>query len=403
MINQKHMHTIISTEDCLAQIAGILNEQDYQSISSFGLGSGKAGLILFYCHYAAFTKDETYYEKAEEILNLAFLDINPETYKAGFGTNFYQDLTEFGNLMMYLVSNGHLEYDTEPLLLKIDGFLADRLKRHLNNGNFEVVNGALAIGFYFIKRLSYTLKVQEHLDLLLDALINRKKGNELDGCCWECNLFGGPRAYTGLAHGNAMVINFLCALHEAGIRKAECELFIKDASVFLVKSRMDESLYGSSFPLWKGRVEETNNLCLIYGDLGVCYALIKGARLLDNESFYQIGLQTALLTTKRTLLKQTLLYDGSIWYGRAGAYLLYNHLFKQTGAPALREAAGYWLDGIIDTAAKDNPYLGFNSHFFGKSKDAQLSFNFGLIGIGLAQMQAISNDRYSIENFVWLS
>jgi hypothetical protein len=269
--------------------------------------------------------------------------------------------------------------------------------------NLEIVNGALSAGLYFLRRAPYSEKARHSLDVLLDTIQTLREGDEEIGYYWTCYVIIEPRVYTGLSHGSAMLISFLTAVHEAGIRQAECATLLHYATKFVLSTQMDPSSFRSSFPLWRGYEQLTSNLCLLYGDLGTVCAIVKAAQLLDNGQYLAEAIRIALRTIDRVSLPQTLLHDASVWYGVAGTYLLYDALFRQTGIEAFATAAAYWLKQFPKRANHQNDYLGFSSHFFGVVPEAQLSFNFGIVGIGLTLIQALSQGAYSLDKFIWLA
>ena len=389
--------------DLLRQLAILLNNQPEEAQPGFGIDIGRGGLVLFNCHYAAYSGETAYYDRARTQFEQALREINPHTYCARFGTSYYQELAELGNLVCYLNSHGHLDWDAAPLLAQLDLLLETRLEHHLKTGKLEIVNGALSAGTYFLRRYQQSAVAHRSLHRLLDALVTLREGDKASGYYWTCHVIVEPRVYTGLSHGSAMILNFLTALHERGIRPVECADLLHYGLKFLLTTRMDPDQFLSSFPLWRGNEEVTNNLCLVYGDVGTAYAAIRAAQRLGHAEYEAEATRIALRTVQRTNASEAFLYDASVWYGAGGSYLLYDSVFRQTGRIEFAEAARYWLNRIPEMAQHDNEYLGFNSYFFHKHPTAQLSFKFGLTGIGLVLLQALSNSQYVLDEFVWLA
>jgi len=387
----------------LHTIAGYLNAEPAPALATFGVGTGKGGTILFNCHYAAFTGDARYYDRALAELEQVLALLNPQTYKADFGSNFYQELLELGELLCYLGRHGHLDWDSEPLLRQIDTIQQERLTQFLATANLERRRGALAVGAYFLRRAPHSALAREQLHRLLDSLETLRQGDEEGGYYWVCHVIAEPRAYTGLSHGSGMVMSFLADLHAAGIRPEACERLLHYAARWLLGTRMDPAQFISTFPLWAGKADETNNLCLIYGDLGTAYALLRAAELLDNEEYRTAALAAAHCTTARTSAADTHIRDASIYYGAAGTYLLYDALYQLAGAEEFAQAARYWLARIPGFATHDNDYLGFSPQFYRTYEAAQLGFGFGVVGIGLTLLQALSGGRYSLSEFIGLT
>ena len=387
----------------LTNIADYLNAPEAKTLSTFGVASGKGGTILFNCHYAAFTGDATYYERALAELEEVLAALNPRTYRADFSSNYYQELAELGCLLIYLTGHSHLDWDAEPLLKQLDGLLEDRLREHLAARNFERTSGALSCGTYFLRRLPHSESARPLLEELLSALVQERQGDEASGYYWLCYVIAEPRAYTGLSHGSAMILSFLADLHAAGVRPDTCAGLLRHGITWLLAARIDSDQYLSSFPLWAGKMEYTNNLCLIYGDLGTAYGLLRAAAALADEDAQEAAIAVVRRTLPRHNMAQTHIQDASVFYGAAGTYLLYDAIYRQTQVPEFAVAADYWLARIPELATQENEYLGFSPQFYAHYPAAQLGVSFGLVGIGLTLLQAQSAGRYALTDFIGLS
>ncbi|MBU6120256.1 lanthionine synthetase LanC family protein [Hymenobacter siberiensis] len=387
----------------LATVAHYLNAPGAPTLTTFGVASGKGGTILFNCHYAAFSGETGYYERALAELEQVMAALNPRTYKADFSSNYYQELAELGGLLVYLTTQGHLDWDAEPTLQQIDNLLADRMRHYLASHNFERTSGALSCGTYFLRRLPHTERARPLLEELLAALTEQHQGDEQTGYYWLCRVIAEPRAYTGFSHGSAMIMTFLADLHAAGIRPAQCATLLRHATTWLLAARIDPDRFLSSFPLWAGKAELTNNLCLIYGDLGTAYGLLRAAAVLQDEAAREAALAVVMRTLPRRNLSETHIQDASVYYGAAGVYLLYDALYRHTAVPEFATAATYWLERIPSLATHPNDYLHFSPQFYAHYPAAQLGMSFGVVGIGLTLLQAESEGRYALAAFVGLS
>ena len=387
----------------LADIATFVNGLEAPVTPSFGTGFGLGGNILFNCHYAAHTGDATYYDQALELLQEALSRLDPRAYVPSFATNYYKELVELGTLLCYLTQQGHLDWNGEALLTRLDGLLDSRLNHYIERRNLEIIGGALGIGFYFLRRSPHSEQAHRGLHRLLDAIQAQKGGNSETGYYWTCLLIEEPRVYTGISHGSAMIMTFLAALHEANFRVAECAELLHYATRFLLRTRMDPDRFISSFPIWQGNEEPTSNLCLIYGDLGTVHAILKAAQLLNNTEYLVEATAIALRTVVRTTPAESFVRDASVWYGASGVYLLYDRIYRQTGVTAFAQAAEYWLGRIPTFGKEPAGCLGFNPVFFQKQVAAQFGFNFGLLGIGLTLIHALSAGRYRLDEFIWLA
>jgi len=387
----------------LEQVAALLNGPAAPVLPTFGVGHGKGSTILFNCHYAAHTGRPEYYDRALEMLEQVLGQLDPRTYKSNFGSNYYQELAELGNLLCYLLRAGHLDWDGAALLGKIDEVLDQRMRYFLARKNLERMNGALSAGTYFVRRVHQSAQARQSLDTLLEALQALREGDQHTGYYWTCYVIVEPRVYTGLSHGSGLIMSFLTALYHTGYRAAECAELLHYAAKFLVRTRLDPDAHLSSFPLWRGKNDRTNNLCLVYGDLGTTHALVRAADVLDDAAYRAEAIAIGERTTHRTSLNDTYLHDGSIFYGTSGAYLLYDSLHQLTGVPAFGAAAQHWLAQTPTRAQHAQEYLGFSSYFFADQPSAQLGFNLGVTGIGLTLLHALSQGRHALADFIWLA
>jgi lantibiotic biosynthesis protein len=398
---QEKFHSILSV---LHAIALNLNAKTTARLSTFGVNSGKGGQILFNCHYAAYTKNNEYYEIAQEQLQETLAELNPITYKSDFGSNYYQELAEFGLLLCHLINKGHLSFDGEKkLLTSIDNILADRLQHLIREKNLDRVVGALGLGDYFLQRSAQSRTATNCLISILDVILALREGDEITGYYWTSYIKTEPRIYTGLSHGIAMMISFLVDLYHQKIRPDTSLKLIRYATLFLLNVRMDANKYLSSFPIWCENKEYTINLCLVYGDLGTTYALIKAAKALEDDSLLSEATRIALLTINRKSKAETHIHDASILYGTSGTYLLYEALYQQTRQNEFALAANFWLGETLNMAFHNNEYQGFEPQFYNDYHAAKMGFGFGITGIGLTLLQAVSKGEYAINDFAWLS
>ncbi|MGY0034953.1 lanthionine synthetase LanC family protein [Pedobacter sp. NJ-S-72] len=328
--------------------------------------------------------------------------LNPSKYKAIL-SNYYGDLAEFGTLICHLEEHGHLNGDTGFSFDEFDALLIDRVETNIEKRNFGAGTGALGVSSYLLRRLDNSPEIHRCTLALFEAIYSSREGDKENGYYWTTNYFEEPRIYTGLAHGNAMIINFLCSIHQKGIEKERCEELMHYAIRFLLLNQIDPDKYGSNFPLWIGRNEETKNHCVVYGDIGTVYAIIKAAQILNDSNYLIAGIDLAYDTIKRHRMEGTTLLMMLLQIRCVSSpYLLYNRIYELTGIDTFKEASYYWLSQISQMNKADNEYLGFDSHFFNKYPEGQLGFGYGLAGIGLVLMQYLTDGELSINEFTWI-
>jgi len=388
------------TEKLLLDIVTKVNSTADTLLPNFGIGTGKGGAILLNCHYGKLTGDDAYYAVAEKLLMASLQSLSPGEYKTVL-SNYFIDLAEFGALIGYLEENGHLNDDTGFAYDEFDTLIADRIQSTIEKRNFGLGNGALSVSSYLYRRIDRSPLLYNAAVNLLEAIYQAREGDQETGYYWTTHYFEEPRIYTGLSHGNGMILNFLCSIHEKGIEKEKCEELMRYALRFLLLNRADPNLSDSNFQLWLGREIESRNHCIVYGDLSTAYIIIKTAKILEDANYLAFGIDVAKDTIRKHRIENTSLMDASIKYGVSSPYILYNRIFQLTGLEVFKNAAVYWLDQITEMKKNETEYLGFNSHFFKKYPEGQLGFSFGLAGIGLVLMQYLSDDELSINEFTW--
>jgi hypothetical protein len=389
----------------LHAIAGRLSGAVPAELPGFGVAQSLGGALLFNCHYAAFTGDSRYYDLALAQLEAIMGRLDPHTYQSHAGSKYFQELAELGALLDYLVRAGHLEWDAEPLLRQFDALLESRLPQYLAANNLEIVHGALSVGQYFRRRLPHSATARRVLTTLLDHLQASQEGDEEQGYYWTCHVIKEPRVYTSLSHGSAMVINFVAALAEVGFEPEKCARLLRYATRFVLQTRMDPAQFIASIPIWRGRLEPTPNLGLLYGDPSTAFALARAAKVLADDALLAEAIAIALPSTRERAPHAPFAHDASVYYGTSGAYLVYDGLYRLTGVADFARAGARWLAATPAQAVYQNDELNFSTNYHQVSQNplVQLGFNFGLLGIGLTLLHALSARRQPLDEFIWLA
>lgn len=115
---------------------------------------GKMGCVLFFAHYARYSKSELYDEFAGELLDEVYKEIHNDT-----PVNFENGLCGIGWSIEYLVQNGFMEGDTDEILEDIDRRIMERDPRRISD--LSLRRGLAGIAFYVVARLG-ALRENEH-------------------------------------------------------------------------------------------------------------------------------------------------------------------------------------------------------------------------------------------------
>lgn len=113
---------------------------------NLGLMNGKMGAVLFFYHYAKYTRNPLYRKFAGEML----MEIYDEIDNA-YPYNFSDGLCGIAWSMTYLIRNGFVSTDDEQdLLSDLDAKVMEWDVRHLHNTSLET--GILGLGHYILSR-----------------------------------------------------------------------------------------------------------------------------------------------------------------------------------------------------------------------------------------------------------
>ena len=118
-------------------------------LSNLGLFHGKMGIILFFAHYARYTKNSLYDDFAGELLDEVFEDIH-----AGLSLDLENGLAGIGWGLLHLLKNQFVTGDPDEILMDIDSkFLEVNLLRVRDLSLERGLEGYLC---YLQERLSVT-------------------------------------------------------------------------------------------------------------------------------------------------------------------------------------------------------------------------------------------------------
>jgi lantibiotic modifying enzyme len=120
-------------------------------LTDLGLYHGKMGIVLFFAHYARYSKESLYDEFAGELMNEI-----PEEIHADIPVNFESGLCGIGWGIEYLLQNGFMEGDSDEILSEIDKKVMERDVRRVEDTSTRT--GLAGISYYVHKRLYSTCR-----------------------------------------------------------------------------------------------------------------------------------------------------------------------------------------------------------------------------------------------------
>ncbi|WP_293785071.1 lanthionine synthetase LanC family protein [uncultured Pedobacter sp.] len=356
------------------------------SIKNVSYETGLLGLSLFYCYYAKYTGEEEYLNHANECFSQALASLDLGNFKRVYQTDSLDcHLSHLGRFIGFCQTYKLLELDAEDYLLKIDQILSDLMASKIAMGNFDLNSGALAAGYYFLSRPPIET-VNQQLSILIRAIAAKAKTDADGDYYWDVPTLAN-KVYLGISHGSALIISFVSNAYERGIEPGRCQEIILRASNFLLKQKMRYKK--GLFPNYIGDSEpDFKQFSLCYGDLGIGYALYRSAVLLDNRQL--MGSAKEILEDCLTRKKEDgLTFDASLTYGAAGLAETFDKLYRLCGDKRFKAAADYWYQKIPDYAVNENKFAGYRTKLVGAGDLWNVSFGWGIIGIGISLMRSI--------------
>jgi lantibiotic biosynthesis protein len=265
---------------------------------------------------------------------------------------FNDGLAGMGWVLAHVVDDGGGE-----LLPSIDAALVRAVSTTPWPGDFDLTQGLVGIGMYFLERLrgGRSDAARDGLALVVAHLAAAAERTGDGRACW----FTAPerlpahirqvcpdgRHDCGVAHGIGGVIALLgraAALDDPPVGARE----LGEAAVrWLIAQRMPLGELGGRFPaaILPGRPVEPARSAWCYGDLGLACVLWGADRLGAPAGLArEIALEGATRATTHYSIE-----DVALCHGSAGIAHLYNRLAQASGEDAFRDAARRWFEATI--------------------------------------------------------
>lgn len=369
-------------------------QNNLHALASPTISNGWLGACLFYCYYARYTGDEAHFERAAQYLDKALALIDYQYYRRIYPTDSYDaNIAALGIFFIRAKEQGLLDFDVSPYLGNVEDTLHLLCQNKIKHADFSIFSGALATGNYLL-----LADRSERNDQLLTEIVEGIGAHAVEspsgGVYWRSPRLKN-KVYLGLSHGSCMIISFLCAVRERGLLEEQCRYLIEQAAAFVLQCKRSNPK--GLFPHVLGEEVVNTQFSLCYGDLGVGYGLLRGGLALEDEVLVAAArdiLDTCLART----YEDGLTYDGSMTYGASGIAYLYRKLAKLDSQDTrFQEAYAYWVEQIPRNATEENGFCGFRSFFKPESELFNLSYAWGILGIGITLMQYLKPDLPVLE------
>lgn len=303
--------------------------------------------------YLALAEPSDWRDRAIEYLNTAAERISSTRLR---GHELYGGLAGVGWTVEHLstILGGDVESGTdveeEDPLEDIDKALIDGLKRSPPSAPYDLIQGVVGIGVYFLQRLPRPA-ARQGIGLIVD-LLERQAEPFCGGFTWHTpaeQLVDWQREVCpdgyynlGVAHGVPGVIEFLGEVAGAGIEVKRTHSLLEGAVHWLLAQRRPPEAV-SRYDAWfvPGREPADCRLGWCYGDLGIGAVLHHTAENAGREDW---------LRSARDLLDRCLdwppdrtgIQDAALCHGAFGVAHVYNRVYQSDGNVRYKDAANSW-------------------------------------------------------------
>ncbi|MCU0422573.1 MAG: hypothetical protein MUC81_07145 [Bacteroidia bacterium] len=365
-----------------------------------GLYNGLSGIALMMATNYLANKESIFRDKLSEILEKTSLIIENDKVDGMFSVG----LAGWGWLILHLEEKELLE-DIEDVLSQIDYVLFLDLRRLLYQNEYDMLNGAISIGLYFIKR-----KQPERVSPLINYLEAFCKSGVFD-LKRKMHRTGEYVFDFGLAHGYAGVIYFLSKCAQSNYEVEKSISLIKLAKQFMFSNLLNYEIDGALFPHLKwvetDRMEK-GRLAWCYGDLGVLYTLLKTASIIEDFGLEKFSINGLTLNSDRRNLLECMIFDAGFCHGTAGAAYLFNKVrLLVPKSENFLFATEYWINSTLKKATDKitlERYQFYNPNSEGKgSFTSSYALLDGITGVGLTYLTILYPDLSDWDECLLLS
>ena len=381
----------------IERIADVLPQHE-DSLENFTYEEGKMGLSLFYCYFAQYTGEDRYFQLAEEYFDKAVsLTKMSSKYKTIYKTDSIDcHFSNLGRFLEFAKKNEFLDMDTNIYLKEVDDVMYDLMKNKIKAGDIDLSSGAMAAGHYFLNRFNSNSLLRSPLEDLILGLEKNANKDEDGDYYWTAPILA-DNIYLGLSHGSAMIVSFLVAMHENEILPDKCKELIIPAVNFIFKHQRQQER--GLFPLILGDEIEPKQFSQCYGDLGTAYSLFRAISVIRDEKL-ECRVSCVLDKCIERKREDGLTWDASIYYGASGLAALFDKIYRLSAEQKYETAADYWYKQILTYSKCESGVVGYCSMLRSTEEFWNVSFGWGVIGVGISLMKYVRKDLPSLDGLI---
>ncbi|MDP1972915.1 MAG: lanthionine synthetase C family protein, partial [Sediminibacterium sp.] len=322
---------------------------------------------------------------AENSFSLSF-----PTFCNGYaGTNWF---------FKFLNIDGTLKDEDVDLLCYRDEDLKNISLEMLKSGNYDFLHGAIGIAYYLLYNNGNKLDEEYFATffILLNALSARStQGIMIPTYDFKINNIKPDEINFGLSHGIPSILKFCLQCYKHMVCKKESKELANRIIEYIISNPNDDITH-CYFPyhVTLGKdAEKRTRLAWCYGDLGVSIVLYQAASLFQEKKWMDLALHVLLDSTKRRTHDQTMIVDGSLCHGTAGAAHIYNKMWHYTQNAVFKDASDYWIQKTLELSVYSDGIGGYKKFSgYTKSYENDPGLLEGTAGIGLALLSYLTGD-----------
>lgn len=364
--------------------------------NSIGLKHGILGVSFFYFALSDYFGDKSYQEKGFIELQSCMDKLNSDY----ISPTLYREISEIGHFLEFCISKKWLtKDDIGETLNEIDIILEDVLDKEIASKNFDPVTGALAYGYYFLKRTDSERKIFA-IKKLLDFIKSISYIDDSGNVYWKSVFKGKEQIYLGITHGISNVILFLLQVQDVLKKdKDDLDLIITRACNYIrskeFESRpliypliVDEEINNNVYP---------KNYC--YGDFGTLYSLLKAYNKLDNNEGQKYVLERFVKSNSYGYGIPYINTGKSILYGSAGLSMLFRSFNCVSFSEEYQNAYYSKIEEVVKAFNINDEFLGYQGYWNQDSDITNYCLSEGMIGIALELICYQENVKLNEEFF----
>ena len=326
-----------------------------------GFYGGSLGLLFYYFYAGKNLQDEKLTQKANELLEKVFEDMNENTGGLS-GIALSSGGAGLTAIVNYLQKNNFIEFDTDEEFKEIDKFLFDNALLLIDQDNVDHLHGPLGVILYFTKR-NQTVIINSYLNILVEKLLS--KAVHTDFGIWYKNSTWSERDLDnkidfGLAHGLTGILLILIQAYPYLFDKKACEIVIREGINFIVKHELpvnfeegDYSFFPSSFDKDDINITRLNRLAWCYGDLNEVLLFYRAGNLFNDKRYIAIANRIGLKSVERKSEISTLSVNTHFCHGSSGLAQFYKAIFYETNNNIYKQAYQYWVEDTVSRIDKE--------------------------------------------------